>query len=432
MRYIPINNRLFSKNRQKLIQKLPDKSLTIFNSNDLMPTNADGIMGFKQNSDLFYLSGIDQEETILIIEKINEQQHTTYLFVRETNEHIKIWEGDKLTQAQATALSGIENVYWTKEFETILPTLVEHNEIIFYNSNEHARATKEVTTRDDRFFTFLQETHPHKRYEKVAPILHDLRYHKEPEEIAVIQQACTITGKAFRRILPFINAGKYEYEVEAEITHEFLVNRSRGHAYQPIIASGADACVLHYIENNKAMQDGALVLMDFGAEYANYASDLTRTVPVSGRYSPRQKAVYNATLSVMKQAISLLKVGTTFVEYNTAVGNAMEKELVDLGLLTMNEIHNQDPKNPAYKKYFMHGTSHSLGLDVHDVDNRALPFAAGMVFTCEPGIYIPEEEIGVRIENDILITEEGNTDLMKSIPIEIEEIEALMNRKKIR
>ncbi len=431
MRYNPIDKTLFQKNRLKLATRLQPNSVAIFNSNDIMPTNADGTFPFRQNNDLFYLSGIDQEETILLIYPDSPQKEfKEVLFIKKTSELIAIWEGHKHSQTEAKYFSGIKSVYWLDDFETILPQILESANAIYLNSNEHARATSEVQTRDNRFRVWIQRHYPNKQFISVAPVMHQLRYIKEPEEIAQINKACQITENAFRRVLNFTKPGVKEYEIEAEITHEFIKNGSRGHAYQPIVASGANSCVLHYIDNSHTCKDGELILFDFGAEYGNYNADLSRTIPANGRFTTRQKAVYNAVLRTQKYAIDELKIGNDFKTYNEGIKEQIEKELVELKLVTMNDLKSQDPKFPLYKKYFMHGTSHSLGLDVHDVDDRTMPFEAGMVFTCEPGLYILEESIGIRLENDIVITSTGNNDLMKNIPIEIEEIEDLMAQKK--
>jgi Xaa-Pro aminopeptidase len=429
MRYKRPDNQLFVKNRQKLVTLLQPKSLAVLHANDIMPTNADGTMPFIQNSDIFYLSGVDQEESILVIfPDAPEAKHREILFLRETNEHIAIWEGAKLDKTQATEVSGIKTVYWLHEFETIFHKLMSQCDYVYLNSNEHNRAEVVVETRDARFIRSCQMKYPLHKYERLTPLLTHLRAIKEPEEVALLQEACNITEKGFRRILNFVKPGVHEYEIEAEYVHEFIRNRSRGFAYTPIIASGANACILHYVENNAACQAGDLLLMDVGAEYANYNADMTRTIPVSGRFTPRQKAVYNAVLNVYNFAKELLKPGTLILdEYHKAVGETMERELVGLNLLSMHDIRTQNPDMPAYKKYFMHGTSHHLGLAVHDVGDWFRPFTAGMVFTCEPGIYIPEENLGIRLENDILLTTEGNINLMANIPIEAEEIEELMN-----
>ena len=428
MKYETINSSLFVENRKRFASKLKPKSIALFVSNDIMPTNADGSMGFVQNSDLFYLSGVDQEETILMIypDAVNAA-HREVLFVRETSETIAIWEGAKLNKEQATQTSGVKSVYWTHQFEQVLQSIVFTAENFYLNSNEHTRRHINTETAEMRFNKTITSKYPFHKVERAAPIMHSLRAIKSQYEIDLIQKACNITEAGFRRLLKFVKPGVMEYEIEAELIHEFIRNRSRGWAYGPIVASGANACVLHYVDNNKECKAGDVILLDVAAEYGNYASDLTRCLPVSGKFTARQKAVYNAVLRVMKAATAMLTVGNTIPEYHKAVGTLMEKELVDLGLLTAAQIKNQNPDMPAYKKYFMHGTSHFLGLDVHDVGDFNRPLEAGMVFTCEPGIYIPEEGLGIRLENDILVTATGPHDLMKNIPLEAEEIESLMS-----
>lgn len=426
-RYFPIPSTLFIQNRNNFKQHLRPGSIAVFFSNDIMPTNADGAMGFKQNSDLFYLSGIDQEETILVIfPDAKENKHKEILFIRETNETIAIWEGEKLSKQQATEISGIQTVYWTHQFEQILKSLMYQAEYVYLNNNEHLRKYIETETAQDRWNKKIMQQYPLHKYERSAPILFKLRAIKHTIEIDLIQQACNITEKAFRRILKFVKPAVWEYEIEAEMIHEMLINRSKGFAYTPIIASGKNACVLHYIENNKQCLDGEVILIDAAAEYANYNSDMTRCIPVNGRFTKRQKEVYNSVLFVLKEATKLLRPGMTFEKYNVEVGKMMTEELLKLKLLTKEEVQHQTPEKPAYKKYFMHGTSHFLGLDVHDVGFFYEPMQAGMVFTCEPGIYIPEENLGIRLENNILITQNGQINLMQNIPIEAEEIEELM------
>lgn len=429
MRYMPISNELFVHNRRNFVKELKPSSIAIFNSNDVMPTNADGSMPFRQNNDLFYLSGVDQEESILIIfPDAKDQRMKEVLFVRETNDHILTWEGYKLTKQQAQEVSGIKTILWTHEFKSVLNTLMAEAEHVYLNSNEHLRAVVEVETRDARFTKWIKERYPLHKYERSTPIMHYLRAIKSEHELALMRKACHITELAFRRLLGFIKPGVMEYEIEAELYHEFLRNRSRGPAYGSIIASGANACILHYVDNNQECKDGDMLLMDFGAEYANYASDLSRTIPVNGKFTPRQRDVYEAVLRVMKAATAMLVPGNTLDQYHAFVGTVMENELIRLGLLNENDVRNQDPAAPLYKKYFMHGTSHFLGLDVHDVGNKYRPFEEGMVFTCEPGIYIWDEGIGVRLENDILVTKNGPVDLMQDIPLEADDIERLMKR----
>ena len=424
MKYLHIDSQLFINNRREFSKKLKENTLAIFNSNDIMPTNADGTMPFRQNNDLFWLSGVDQEESVLVVFPNNKEKEI--IFLKETSELIAIWEGSKLTKEEALNTSGISTVYWLSEMESIIEKLINKCDGIYVNKNIHSRSASEVETRDDRFRKMISEKY-NKEILEVAPIMHELRSIKSETEIALIQNACNITEKGVRRILPFIKPGVMEYEIEAELMHEFLRNRSAGFAYQPIIGSGRSSCVLHYIENNKECKDGDILLMDFGAEYANYASDLTRTIPVNGKFSDRQKSVYNSVLHVMKEATKMLTPGTIFKQYNKEIGNIMESELIKLGILDKHDVLKQDPEKPLFKKYFMHGTSHYLGLDVHDVGNFDWPMKEGMVFTCEPGIYILEEELGIRLENDVLVTSNGPDDLMKNIPIEAEEIEDLMN-----
>jgi Xaa-Pro aminopeptidase len=417
MKYSPIDQTLFVENRQRLTGELKPKSIVVLNSNDVMPINADGTHPFIQQTDLFYFCGIDQEESTLII-----------LFIKETNAQIATWEGQKYSKEEATQISGIKSVYWNKEFENIFKTLVTQADNIYLNTNEHLRANISVETKDTRFLKWCRDCFPLHNYERLAPIMHHLRAVKSGAEIDLIRHAGKITERTFRRLLRFIKPGVWEYEIEAEIYHEFLRNRSRGPAFQTIVASGADSCVLHYVKNDKQCRDGDLVLIDFGAEYANYNSDVTRTMPVNGKFSKRQRAVYDAVLNVQKAAIQLLKSGNTLDDYHKAVGKVVEDELIQLGLLDPKEVKKQSEDEPLYKKFFPHGASHHLGLDVHDYGDKYRKFEPGMVFTCEPGIYIKDESIGIRIENDILITDGDPVDLTEDIPREAEEIEQIMNR----
>ena len=427
MKYTPIPARLFTENRKRFTARLKPKSMAIFNANDEMPLSGDMTFPFHQNADLFWLSGIDQEQTILVLfPDAPLPVYREILFLRQTNEKIAIWEGHKYTKEEASAASGIKTVYWLDEFNSIVPMLMHHAENCYLNTNENDRAVIEVPYRDLRFAQSWKDRFPLHHFERSAPILRDLRSVKLPEEIKLLQTACDITEKAFRRVLGFVKPGVMEYEIEAEIIHEFIRNRATGHAYNPIIASGYNACVLHYNDNNQVCREGEVILMDFGAEYGHYAADLTRSIPVSGKFTKRQKNVYNAVLRVMKAAVKMLVPGNTIEKYHAEVGRCMEEELIGLRLLTRAAVKKQNPDAPLYKKYFMHGTSHFLGIDVHDFGNRYLPMKAGMVFTCEPGIYIPEEKLGIRIENDILITAKGQQDLMANIPIEADEIEKLM------
>ncbi|MDW7695483.1 aminopeptidase P N-terminal domain-containing protein [Flammeovirgaceae bacterium SG7u.111] len=427
MKYAPIDNSLFIKNRKNLAKEMKPNSIAILNSNDIMPTSADGVMPFKQHSDIFYLSGINQEESVLVVfPDAREEKHREILFLKETSELIAIWEGAKYTKQQARETSGVPTVYWLSSMNDVLTRLVYEAERIYLNTNEHLRAGEDVETRDARFIKWCKEKFPLHEYERLSPIMHHLRVIKSETEVELIKHACGITKKGFERVLKFVKPGVWEYEIEAEMMHEFLRNRSRGSAYEPIIASGSDSCVLHYISNAKQCQDGDVLLMDFGAEYANYASDLTRTIPVSGKFTERQKAVYNAVLRVMKQGIQMLVPGNNLIDYTADVQKIMEEELIELGLFTAEDVKNQKRGKPLFRKYFMHGVSHHLGLDVHDYGSRARKFEDGMVFTCEPGIYIREEGIGVRIENDILINGNSPVDLMADIPIEADEIESIM------
>jgi len=428
MKYPPINPELFSQNRHRFVAELKPNSLAVFNSNDEMPKSADQNFLFRQNADLFYLTGIDQEQSILVLfpdcpnEKFKES-----LFLRKTNKQIAVWEGHKYTKEEAREVSGIQNIYWMEEFDTLFPPLMHVAEHCYLNTNEHDRYEHNVAYRDLRFTHAMRADYPLHKYQRSAPIMAALRSIKSDIEIELIQTACDITEKAFRRVLAYTKPGVQEFEIEAEITHEFMMNRARGHAYSPIVASGANACVLHYVDNNQACKDGDVILMDFGADYSNYCADMTRAIPVNGKFTERQKEVYNAVLNVMRASMKLLVPGTLLDDYHKNVGSLMEEELIKLGLLDAEEVKKQDPESPLYKKYFMHGTSHYLGIDVHDLGSRYQPMAEGMVFTCEPGIYIPEESLGIRLENDIVITSNGVKDLMKNIPIEADEIEALMD-----
>ncbi|MFZ9582810.1 MAG: aminopeptidase P family protein [Crocinitomicaceae bacterium] len=430
MKYEAIDPSLFVGNRNKFAQQMVSQTLAVFNSNDIYPISADGTMPFQQHRDIFYLSGVDQEESILVLfPTASNPAHREILFLRETNETIAIWEGEKLTKAKAFETSGIETVYWLNQFPTIFKQLMAEAQGIYLNTNEHLRANTEVETREDRFIKQVKADYPAHQVYKSAPILHKIRSIKESVELALMQTACDITDKGFRRVLGFVKPSVWEYEIEAEFAHEFLRNRSQGFAYTPIIASGKNACVLHYIENNKQCQAGDVILLDVGAEYANYSSDLTRCIPVNGRFTSRQKAVYNAVLHVKKEATKLLVPGTIMAEYHKQVGNLMEEQLVNLGLISLEDIKNQDAAWPAYKKYFMHGTSHFLGLDTHDVGLWHEPIQANMVFTVEPGIYIPEEGLGIRLEDDVVVQASGEPfNLMRNIPLEAEEIEELMNK----
>ncbi len=429
MKYQPINQELFKQNRNRFKKEMKPNSLAIFNSNDEMPRNGDQDFPFRQNSDFFYLTGIDQAKSVLFIfPDCPLEKYREALFLEETNEYIAIWYGKKYSKEEAIAASGIKNVFWLDTLDNAIKEVMAASEYVYLNANENPKYSNPVPYRDIRFNEDLTKKFPAHKYERSNPIVCKLRMVKSDIEIDLTKEAISITDKAFRRLLSFTRPGLMEYEVEAEITHEFVRNRANGHAYYPIVASGKGACVLHYIENNKECKDGDLMLLDFGAEYANYAADLSRTIPVNGKFSVRQKEVYNACLRVMKAAIKLLVPGTTIDKYHTEVCKIMEKELIGLGLFTAEDVKKQDPAKPMYFKYYMHGTSHFIGLDVHDVGTRQDIIKPGMLFSCEPGIYIQEEGIGIRIENDILTTENGNIDLMAGIPIEVEEIEKLMKK----
>ena len=428
MRYQVLPAKLYKRNRKKFMAKMKPHAIAVFNSNDIYPISADSTIPFQQHRDIFYLTGVDQEESILLLSPdAVDKNDREILFLRETNDHIKVWEGEKLTKEKATERTGIKNVQWLQNFDAVLKRLAFQAKRIYINTNEHYRAATEVQTREDRFIDKAKATFPGHKFERSNPILQVLRSVKEPEEIAQIQRACDITEAGLRRILDKVRPGMKEYELEAEFAHEFLRSGSIGFAYTPIIASGDNANVLHYIQNDAEIKDGDLILMDVGAEYGNWASDMTRCVPANGKFSPRQKEVYNAVLRVKDAAAKMLKPGVIWKDYQEKVGRIMEKELIGLGLLTEEDVKNENPDWPAYKKYFMHGTSHHMGLDTHDYGLLEKPMQAGMVFTVEPGIYIPEEGIGVRIEDDYVIQEKGEpVNLMKNIPITVEEIEALM------
>lgn len=429
MKYLPIDSKLFTKNRAKFVAQMIPNSIAVFNSNDIFSTGADSTLPFHQHRNIFYLSGVDQEESILVLfPDAKNQKHKEILFLKETNDHIAIWEGAKLNKIQATETSGVQTVYWLDEFESVFEQLMSEANTVYLNNNNHYRQAVEMETREDRFIKTVKQKFPNHKIEHNFPIMEVLRGVKEQEEIALIQNACDITEKGFKRVLGFVKPGVMEYEIEAEYAHEFLKNRSKGFAYTPIIGSGYNACVLHYIENNQICKAGDMLLMDVGAEYANYSSDMTRTIPVSGRFTARQKAVYQAVLNVKNEATKMLLPGTLWEEYHVEVGKLMTSELLGLGLIDRADVQNENPERPAYKKYFMHGTSHHMGLDTHDFGPLKTPMKANMVFTVEPGIYIPEEKMGIRLEDDVVIQPKGTPiNLMKNIPIEIDEIEMLMN-----
>ena len=427
MKYNKIDSNLFIKNREKFKTKLASSSVAFFNSNDIYPISADSTLPFEQHRDIFYLSGIDQEESILAISKRKDGIYKEMLFIRETNDYIVHWEGEKLTKKEASSVSGISTVHWLGEFDKFLDELVKNHDNIYINTNEHYRQNVETETREDRFINRLKKMGV-KNFKKSNPILQKQRSVKDPIEIELIKKACEITKKGFERVLSFVKPGVWEYEIEAEFSHEFLRNKSKRFAYTPIIASGKNSNYLHYIKNNKQCKSGEIILMDVGAEYANYSSDMTRTIPVNGKFTTRQKTIYQAVLNVKKSATELLRPGILWKDYHIEVGNIMTSELLKIGLLNKVDIQNQTKKKPAYKKYFSHGTSHHMGLDTHDYCDLDMPFEKNMVLTVEPGIYIMEEGFGIRLEDDVVINENGSpTNLMANIPIEIEEIEELMN-----
>ena len=429
MKYHQIDRNLFINNRAKLTAQMKPNSVAVFNSNDIYPVSADSSLPFEQHRDIFYLSGVDQEESILLLFPDAPYAHLKeVLFLKETNEHIAIWEGEKLTKDRADEVSGIKSVIWLQDFHKTLKEVMAYAETMYINTNEHYRAAIETETREARFVKWWKENYPAHKVEKANPILQRIRSIKEKEELDLIQEACNITEKGYRRVLKFVKPNVTEYEIEAEFAHEFIRNRSKGFAYTPIIASGNNANVLHYIENNQACKAGDLILLDVGAEYANYSSDMTRIVPVSGRFTQRQKEVYNAVLRVKNEATKMLTVGNFWKQYHVEVGKIMTSELLGLGLIDSADVQNENPECPAYKKYFMHGTSHHMGLDTHDYGLLHEPMKANMVFTVEPGIYIPAEGFGIRIEDDVVIQPDGEPfNLMRNIPIEVEEIESIMN-----
>lgn len=431
MRYEPIPVSLFENNRKRFIAKMSSNSLAILTSNDVMPNNADDVMGFAQNTDLFYLSGIEQDETIMLLyPDAFKEENREILFVKEVNEQTLIWEGDFLTKDQVTTISGIKNVKWTHEFEKTMQLFAFEADTIYLGHNEHIkRITAEMNTRQDRMIQWCKEKYPLHQYDRIAKITRDLRPIKSAEEVALIEEAIAISVKGFKGLLKAVKPNVKEYELEAELAYEYIKNGGLRHAFKPIIASGKNACALHYNTNDAICKDGEMILVDFGVCYANYNSDTTRCLPVNGTFSPRQKAVYESVLYCLKEGSKMLKPGILSKDYEEKMAKLVETELIKLGLIRPEEIASQDPKNPVYKKYFMHGTAHHLGLDVHDVGLYSRPFEKGMVLTCEPGIYIREEGIGCRLENDYLLTEDGNINLSAAMPIEIEDIEQLINTK---
>ena len=427
MRHRSIQSKLFLRNRKNLGKLLPEKALAISNANDVLPSNADGTLPFHPNSDLFYLSGIEQEESRLVLfPSCSNPKHREILFIREPNEHLKIWEGYKHSKEDVRKISGVQTVYWIQDFDDIFQLLAAEADVFYLNSNEHNRADNEVETRDQRLNQEIQKKFPLHRIERLAPYLHDLRFCKSAEEIKLIKQAIEITSQGFQQVLRMVKPGVKEYEIEAEWAREFIRRRSK-FAYTPIVASGANACVLHYLQNDQACKKGDLLLMDVGACYANYNADLSRTIPVSGKFTRRQKQVYNSVLRVLRQSIRNATVGKSLKEWQTDAHDLMTEEMLRLKLITPSQVKKQDPEKPACRKYFMHGLGHSLGLDVHDVSNGQSEFRENSVFTVEPGIYVPDEGFGIRLEDNIQVTQDGPKNLMANIPIEIEEIEQMMN-----
>ncbi len=428
MRYAPIDKELFRLNRANLKKLLPPNALAAVNANDILPVNGDAVLLLQQNSDLFYLTGIEQEESLLLLyPEAHEPKHREILFLRQPNPLLETWEGHKLTKEEAQKISGVEQVQWLPDFPALFHRLMCECSQVWLNSNEHKRARVVVESRDARFIKEVQARYPLHDYRRLAPLLHRLRAVKSDAEIALLRQACAITEAGFRRVCRLVKPGVNEMEVEAEFSREFL-RRGGRFAYNPIIASGRNACALHYVQNDQPCRKGELLLLDVGASYANYNADMTRTIPVSGRFTRRQKQVYNAVLRVLRAVSRAAAPGKLPRDWQTEADQLVEKELVDLGLLTLAEIKKQDPEDKAFRKYFMHGVGHPLGLDVHDLALTVEPIQAGWVLTVEPAIYLREEGFGVRLENNILVQEGGNVDLMERIPIEAGEVERLMSR----
>jgi len=429
MRYTPIAQELFVANRKRLAACLPTNALAVVNANDICATNADGSQNTIVNSDLFYLTGVEQEQSILVLyPDADDEKHRELLFLREPNAESELWEGCKLTKKAARDLTGIRSIHWLSEFPRLFHRLMCECDHVFLNSNEHKRAVIETETREARFVFDTIRKYPLHNYRRLAQLMHRLRAVKSEHEIELIRKACDLTARGFRRVLGFTRPGVMEYEVEAELTHEFVRHGGRG-AYLPIIASGINACCLHYVSNAATCSDGDLLLLDVGASYANYNSDMTRTIPVNGRFTRRQRQVYDAVLGILRRCIAGLKAGKKIKDWQKEAEQMTERELVNLGLITMQDIKRQDPEEPAFKKHFMHGVGHPIGLDVHDVGLLTKPIEPGWVMTVEPGIYIPKENFAVRLENTVLVTKDGQVDLMSHIPIEADEIEQLMQER---
>jgi Xaa-Pro aminopeptidase len=429
MKYLPLNNKIFIQNRSRFVKQLQPNSIAIFNSNYEYPTNGDALHKFKQNSNLYWLTGIEQEDTMLVLFPNNPDKNAREVLVLvRPNELKEKWDGKRLKKDEAAAISGIKNIVWLDSLEALLQTWIHLADTIYLDSNENDRKATLVESREYAYIKQIQAAYPLHQYKRSAKILKDLRSIKTKEEIEVVQQAIDITHNTFVHLLKFIKPNVMEYEIEAEILHQFLRQRATGEAYGSIIASGDNARILHYHNNNQPCKDGDLILMDFGASYGGYNADLTRTVPANGKFSKRQKEVYNACLHLHDYAKSILKPGITVVNYTEKVGEEATKQFIKIGLLSKGDIKNEDPNNRAYRKYLYHGISHHLGIDVHDLGTRTSPVQAGMLFTVEPGIYIEEEKMGVRIENNIWLTKTGHVDLMKKIPITVEDIEAYMKK----
>jgi len=429
MKYHPLNPELFKQNRQRFVSELPAHTIAIFGSNDAFPSNGDALHAFKQNSDLYWLCGIEQEDTMLVLFPDNpDPKYREVLVLVRPNELKEKWDGRQLRIKEAQAISGISTIVWLDSLDALLQTWIHLADTICLDSNENDRKASLIRSREYRFIDDIQQRYPLHQYYRAAKIMREVRAIKTAYEVEVLEKAIHITEQTFRRLLGFIRPGVMEYEIEAEIYHSFLNQRATGPAYHSIIASGDRARTLHYIANNQECKDGELLLMDFGAEYGGYCADLTRTVPVSGKFTRRQKNIYNACLHLHNYAKSILKPGITILKYTDKVGEEATQQFLKLGLLRKSDVKNEDPENRAYRKYLYHGISHHLGVDVHDLGTKTSPIKAGMVFTIEPGIYIEEEQTGVRIENNVWITRSGNKDLMKNIPIEADDIEALMKR----
>lgn len=430
MKYLPLDPSIFIENRRRFVSRMEKNAIAIFNSNDELPANGDALHKFKQNADLYWLTGIEQEDSMLILFPGNPD-HTfrEVLVLVRPNELKEKWDGKRLRKAEATAISGIETIVWLDTLDGLLQPWIHLADSIYLNTNENDRKASLIPVRDYRYAQEMKARYPLHQYRRSARIMKELRAVKSAKEVEVIKKAVHITDKTFRRLLGFIRPGVFEYEIEAEIYHEFLLNRATGPAYGSIIASGDRARILHYVSNSEECKDGEMILMDFGAEYGGYCADLTRTVPVSGKFTKRQKQVYNACLHLHHYAASILKPGISIIDYTDKVGDEATSQFLKIGLLRKSDVKNEDPGNRAYRKYLYHGISHHLGIDVHDLGTRTEPIKAGMVFTVEPGIYIEEEQMGVRIENNFWITRNGNIDLMKNIPITTEEIESLMKKK---